>query len=45
MALREVSLNSRETRNRILKRQTGLVNLTKKAVQIINEDSSRERKG
>ena len=45
MALREISQNSRETRNRILKRQTGLVNLAKKAETIINEDLSRERKG
>ena len=46
MALREISQNkSRETRNRILKRQTGLVNLAKKAERIIDEDSSKERRG
>ena len=39
MALREINVNASVTSNRrILKRQTGLVNLAKKAEQIINED-------
>ena len=40
MALREINVNAALTSNRprILKRQTGLVNLAKKAEQIINED-------